>query len=548
MSTSVKDNPAILLQYGGTLPLDTLSKLINVNWDKVGKSVMWLGDSITAKTQAVGPLLRGEAYFKLFPTYTNLNVVGAFVVVTRPIGYNPAGDGTLTYTKLTNTLTWTAFGDTRGTPVTIPTSGFYTLPSGNPMYTLVVGVISRFKPTVDATDTITIAGGPMVLSGQASVGFTGWLENLLQHPFDTSLNYSITGIKASDWLQASSQWESVYTDITNIHLGTNDVSDRTSAAQCLLDIAAIVEKRQAIGSRCILWSLLPYNSRATLANQAVVEYIQGLRRIGQTYNCDVADAWQYVADPTTTVTWASGLSADGLHPGSKAAYIMAKRAGVPIYNKYVQNRMTILPAPVLYDATNAPYGNLAINGNLTGTAGIVGTGVSGTVPTSWNALRSSGSVLTIVATAPDAGSPILRTDGKLSKWARFACTNTGGVAGETFQIRGSGFMTLGNFSAGDLVVLEGEIQISGTGIQYINAYAGAAGQGRYTYGIYGDSTTNGDVSDLDGDTVYIPFKSAPLKVLASDTNFNIFFEIHMLANGVANFDIGQSINFHKVPY
>jgi lysophospholipase L1-like esterase len=522
------------------------ASLTGIGKKRVGKSIMWLGDSITSKTSAMGIFARGEPYYKLFPTYTNLNTLGVFIAATRPIGTCPAGAGSLTYTSSSTSLTWQAFGDSPGAPVPIPTSGFYTLESGSPDHQLVVAIVQRLKPAGNATDTVTISGGPLVLSNQATVGFSGWLETQLRNPFSQSLNYGIAGIRASDWLAASAQWSGIYTDLTNIHLGTNDVSSRATALQCLLDIEAIIQLRQALGSVCVLWTLLPYNARATAANQAVAEFNQGIRILGDTYHCDVADAWQFVANPDTSVTWASGLSGDGLHPGSKGAYIMAKRAGVPIYSKYVQPRHTMIPTAMAYSATDAPYGNLANNGNLTGTSGTLGTGVSGTLPTSWIASRTTGSVMTAVATAPDAGSPIARTDGRLGNWCRLVCTNTGGVDGETIQFRGASFMTAGNFSAGDLVVLEGEIQLSGSGIQYVAAWGGSAGTGRYTYGLYGEVTTSGEIGDLDGDTVYIPFRSQPLRIASGDTNFNIYFEIRLLANGVANLDIGQSINFHKV--
>ena len=514
---------------------------------RVGKSIMWLGDSITAATTAIGIVARGEAYYLLFPSYTNLNVNGNFIRSTRPIGTCPTGNGTLRYYSATTSMTWQAAGDAEGALVPIPTSGFYVLESGAANHSMLVAIIQRSKPSSNAADTVNVTGERYVASNQACVGFAGWAELELGCPFSTSLNYGISSITAADWVAATAQWDSIYTDLTSIHIGTNDITSRATAVQCLLDVEYMIQKRQALGSVCFLWTLLPYDARSAAANQAVAEFNQGIHRLGAAYNCDVADVWQYVANPDTSVTWASGMSADGLHPGARAGHIMAKYGALPILQKYVQPRYVHTPTAPLYHATNAPYGNLCPYGNLIGTGGTASTGVTGTVPTGWTAARITGSVMAITATAPDAGSPIARTDGKLGNWSRFVCNNTGGVNGERFELRLSSFMSASDFVAGDFVVFEGEVKLSGTGIQNIFVYAGSQGAKRYTYGIYGTPISGADVSDINGDTVYLPFRSAPIKIMAGDTNFNIYFAIQMLTGGIATFDIGQSVNLHKIP-
>jgi hypothetical protein len=68
-----------------------------------------------------------------------------------------AGSGTLAFSAGTpGTLTWTAPGDTAGTPVSVPVDGTYTLRSANTAYTLTVSVTVVGLPTISTSDAITV--------------------------------------------------------------------------------------------------------------------------------------------------------------------------------------------------------------------------------------------------------------------------------------------------------------------------------------------------------------------------------------------------------
>ena len=84
------------------------------------------------------------------------------------------GTGTLAYTNAGTTLTWTAPGDTAGTPVNISTPGYYRIPSGTPGRALyVLAPSSAERPAGNASASIyvsTIKGAePVTLSVTSNV-------------------------------------------------------------------------------------------------------------------------------------------------------------------------------------------------------------------------------------------------------------------------------------------------------------------------------------------------------------------------------------------
>jgi hypothetical protein len=88
------------------------------------------------------------------------SIVG--VSITGAAG-NPVGAGTLTYSALSQTLTWRPFGGTAGSPVAVGVTGAYAVPAGNNVGLLLVTVTASALPSGDATSTVTIAHIPNLL-------------------------------------------------------------------------------------------------------------------------------------------------------------------------------------------------------------------------------------------------------------------------------------------------------------------------------------------------------------------------------------------------
>ena len=87
------------------------------------------------------------------------------------------------------------------------------------------------------------------------------------------------------------------------------------------------------------------------------------------------------------------------------------------------------------------------------------------------------------------------------------------------------------------------MRIAGAAIQYLSSY-GVVGA-RNFMGVM--SQSDNTMGNLDGDTVIIPFRSAPMLVEAGDTNLNFNITLGMRAGGTAVLDVGQTLILHKVP-
>lgn len=531
-----------------TIPSNTAS--IPSQWISRASSVMWLGDSITATSNAMPHTPQNRATRILYPAYTNINSGGLFVIMTESGPTTAAGNGTLTYYAAEDAFGWAANGDTEGPHVKVPTAGFYTLESATVGNTLYLGVVSRNKPVVNKSDTINVTGSFRLRNNTASNGMMGFSQLLLGTPFSTSLCYAIPTIKASEWWAARAQWQGIYTDTTPIFLGTNDVNDLATAAQALIDIENIAKLRQSIGSRVILGCLMPYDARTTAQTQAAIQFNLGLRDMAARINADIWDAWPYLASASGTGGYATNMAWDvpGLHPSALGGYMVGSKCIVPILSKYTINTMPQQFAGASYNATTAPYGNLLTNGQLLGVAGVLGAGVTGEVPTSWNCGRSIGTNITAVSKAPDSASPVLRTDGKQGKYWSVAISNSAGADGESILCRASAFTTSG-FAAGDYFVIEGDLRLQGTGIIWLEVSGHVQGGvgARENLAIYDDTTPSKAMYGLNGDVITVPFRSKPMMIEAGDTQIIPWITVGMKAGGTAQLDIGQNISLHKVP-
>jgi hypothetical protein len=126
----------------------------------------------------------------------------------------------------------------------------------------------------------------------------------------------------------------------------------------------------------------------------------------------------HVADFFTALVGPSGnaatpltnaLVSDGTHPSAYGAALMA-RTVAPIL-------ATLFPTRPNFPGPGDPK-NLAPNPFMTGTAGSLGTGVTGTVATGWYVADGGGS-----PTLSAVGSKVARTDGIPGEWQQVAITS-----------------------------------------------------------------------------------------------------------------------------
>lgn len=284
-------------------------------WLSGKKSLMAIGDSITCD---MGPLPHTPAnrgtQIITAPAAgaAGLNANGVFIGLIDGDPTIAQGAGTLKWYSATNSISWTANGDTEGRQVVVSAANVaYTLASATAGNALYVMVIFRNHPTLgDTSNSITASGNYNLRNSCSSKSWLGWVNLLRGNPWKFVKDYATPTIKASDWVAARADWATTYTDVTAIMLGTNDVVDNASAVQALADVSTIIQARIAIGSLPIVGCLLPYDQRTSTQTAAVVQFNQGLRDLARLFNIQCWDAWPYlVGDPgpsqTVTISIAS---------------------------------------------------------------------------------------------------------------------------------------------------------------------------------------------------------------------------------------------------
>lgn len=515
------------------------------SWKKSAKSCLWLGDSLTRLgVRDRHPLIDdNRSYYILSPSYTNINSAGTFIKTTSVHPSCPTGNGTLTYDKTNLTLTWTANGDTAGTPVVVGVGGHLKIESGSANATLYISCIPAAAPVGSGTisDTISVTGTRVYTNADLQ-GFTGWANILLGFPFIYGdYNYGIGGCSAFNQWQWQEQWKNIYTDLSVINLGTNSSGTLAAAATELGYLEQVVRLRQGIGSTVILCTLFPKNSLTTAAYQAWQQFNVSVRALAATLNVDLCDAVPYLGGVgNSTGFFSADMTNDGTHLTGKGGYIAAARALVPVMRKYVQPFDVTLPSGILYDATNAPQGNLLTNGVLTGSAGTKGSPISGAVATSMTASAGGLGVGTsIVATEPDNASPILRGDGLRGGYQRLVIDNTGGAADKLCKLVQAANITT-NFTAGtDYIQYEGDIRVSGTLLKYLTVSADLSNGSMQAF------SCSQPIHDLDGDSVSLHFRTKPMLIETGATTLNINNQLTTQANGIGILDNGQNLVLHK---
>lgn len=513
------------------------------------RTAMYLGDSISEAAVGAANLPRNRPVRYISPTFPNLNVNGSFMSRLMASPNAPTANGTLRYYAADSTLTWQANGDTEGPRVTVSMENcFYRVESGTGGRELYISAIPRMKPNADASDSISLVGNVKLRNNCASHGIVGWTNALLGNPFDVVYMFAISSIRASDWWAARSQWQDIYTDVTHIFLGTNDVTDLATSQQALRDLESIIRTRQAIGSKVVVGSLLPYNARTTAATRAAVEFNLALRTLGAKMGVPVWDAWRFVGLSTGTGSYATGMSGDGLHPGGKGGYAIAKRGIIPNMQPLIRRTLSRPFAGATYDAATAPYGNLLSIAQLTGNVAVASAGCTGESPTGWTVVRDSGSVITAVSKAPASAGAVPLPDGVQGNFWTVTISNTGGVDGETIRLRPTAFLTAG-VTPGDYVVFEGAIRVSGAGIQtFAVSMFTQGGAAATVVAIEENRGATTAIDNLDGDTVFIPFRTEAILLDAGNTGLNFGFTVTLNANGSAVFEVSPvGLSVHRVP-
>ncbi len=543
------ENTPILISDSG-LPSKTLFFSNGNNFTNSGQSsnycykkkLAFVGDSQTQRgSYYLGNVIPDNvAVYYLSVTFTNItnNFIRNAAVDSRA----GTGTGSLTWTPSTTSLTWTAPGDTAGTPVDVTGGGYFYIPSGSANKGIIVGLNIVSAPATTQTDSVSVSGNPTSARSIAT-GYAGWVEALSKVAFDDVYNFGISGDTSSGLVLRLHQIINSDANFVVLMIGTNDI-DGTSAATAASTLATLktnllgdIIPRLVGSGKTLLVGTIPAGSAASANKaQAIMEANTFITQYCQNNGIDCFDCYAQTVNPVSSSAAhiTDRLASDNLHINSKGAYSIAKNEIIPILNKFIPTVKNRLGSALLYDATVAKSGNLFIRGMFLGVAGTLNTGITGTVPTGVTLVRGSGTTVTCVSTAPEDGSPIARTDGIPGNWWRMVIT---GNTGDYLQAYGSAFMTAGNFAAGDIVEAFAEIQMSGTGIYGVSlSFNHATPTTTVPLFLYEATDASNIMADLNGDTVSMIVRSNKYQIPSGATNFQMVLTMQVNTGGTATID------------
>jgi lysophospholipase L1-like esterase len=233
-----------------------------------------------------------------------------------------------------------------------------------------------------------------------------------------------------------------------IHLlgGTNDVAQNRTLAQIQASVTSMLDKADAAGCRVILGTIPPRTSNTVAQNTVLLSANEWLRSLTTSRrNVLVADYYVDLVNAAGTFDTAAD-SGDGTHPNSIGAARMGKRLGDLITATWPYVDRISAAALDASAALALARPNIHPNPLMTGTAGGVNNGFTGSAATGWSTRHASGGTITN-ATA----SKVARTDGIAGEWQQVA------VAGGTGVSRFRGPATTG-FATGN--VIQGVMEIS----------------------------------------------------------------------------------------
>lgn len=314
-----------------------------------------------------------------------------------------AGNMTLAWNVAASTLTFTAPGDTAGTPVVV-SDGLYLLPSGDPTIKLRVGVYSRLLPATNQSDTLASAG----LNWRRGRGSWQYvIDAFTNRRFQMLEDLGIAGNYSSDLVKRYAQVIGpvnssikpaeigIIPDIIIDETGTNDiVAGSQTAASVIANRTACWDVALAAGKRVIGLLVSPRfgstgangvagNDPGTLATQGpiIVRANIGLAAAAKSVNRNgilLADNFSKLVDPATGRV-RNYSSVDGVHNAGDGAieYAMPIITMLDVLSPDVQSHV-VTGTGSYYNASTNPGGNLlsAGQGDLAGTGGTLGTGAA----------------------------------------------------------------------------------------------------------------------------------------------------------------------------
>jgi lysophospholipase L1-like esterase len=219
--------------------------------------------------------------------------------------------------------------------------------------------------------------------------------------------------------------------------GTNDITGGRTYAQISVDMDYIIDAVIGSGATALVETITPRtnavgssdwgSSAQRLLHLQLNHHLRD--KAAATRGMILVDsAARLVDQANANGNVVTALSGDGLHPSPIGGFWRGDALVEALQGRVPDPAGGFFNPADLFDATNNPQGSWLANGQMSGTSGTAGTGVSGSISTSWTAERSTGSTITVTA-AKGA-----RTYGGNATCATQALTVASGATGASTEI------------------------------------------------------------------------------------------------------------------
>jgi len=436
-----------------------------------GKRLALMGDSITQGISVV-PLTGNFGGLTESLVGSNGGLSGALcttVVLFHGAQRNcTAGNGTLTYTKATNSITWRANGDSGpGAPVVLDRTKLVRLESataGRGIYVTLRPNGAGSLPSTDLTDTTINVGAtgngymPNVCYGIET--YADWLPGLLAPEYTVIGKWANSGNHIQNIIDQIPEVIALAPDEVLVLIGTNDIAAGRSYATITGLLQTVYETFMAAGIRVTTPGILPrgdasYQLRIRGLNRWIERYAEGkpLMRYIEVYPAMVSTLTYPTASPfDVDTTLFNTVGGNYIHPSRKGSFVLASAIAANMKDGKTRTRWE---SPFhLYDATNNPSGNLLTNpqmlvgsartGTVAGANIVSGTGsLSGTPPDDWSLWNPAGSASAATSSIVTRAS-VDATDKTPGNYWRVAISASG-------FLRAFHSLALANFAPGDVI-------------------------------------------------------------------------------------------------
>lgn len=317
-------------------------------------------------------------------------------------------------------------------------------------------------------------------SGGSILNF-GWVPYAIvggngRFRFPGSMNFAVGGSDTNNLVSVQLPLAlASAADLVMILSSTNDRGS-ISVAGTIANLKTVRDALLAVGKEVVFFAEMPRGDATYVPDlgltgtdlQNHMQVVEWLRAQRTVRGCYVVDVWPDLVDPALTTGFClSGVTVDGLHNSGNGSILVGAKVAALLNTLFAPYDVRIASNGNLYDATQNPRGSHLANPMCTGTSGTKTAGaasLSGNVASSWTLQCNNATGLTVVAAKETIAG---------EEFQKITISGTPTDASPTVEFRQS--LTGGNFTAGDVVRMSGQVDIPAGNSGWTGAYVGFTG-------------------------------------------------------------------------